>query len=91
MIFSEQAYKKEIKTLEKNILKEEESLQKEWKALSNVLFSCAKDAEKAAQQQKRCAIIRGLAVLSRGRDQKSMATKSPFIVKAIPKRFRKPL
>jgi transposase len=50
LIFSEQAYKREIKTLERNIEKEKKALDKEWWHLGNKLFACAEDAKKAAKQ-----------------------------------------
>lgn len=50
MIRSEQAYQREVKTLRRNIDKELTALKKEWWHLSNQVFSCAKDAEKAAKK-----------------------------------------
>ncbi len=47
MIFSEHAYQREIKTLDKNIAKEQASYEKLWWHLSNDLFTCADDAKKA--------------------------------------------
>jgi transposase len=56
MIFSEQASKKEIKTLEKNILKEE-SLQKEWNALSNVFFLVRKMQRRRPSNSDRRGVL----------------------------------
>lgn len=50
MIFSKQAYLREVKTLERNIGKEKKEFDKKWWHLSNELFSCANDATLAAQE-----------------------------------------
>lgn len=52
LISSEQAYSREVKTLEKNIKKEKESLTKDYWHLSNQVFQCKKDAEKSALERK---------------------------------------
>jgi len=48
IIYSQQAYNREIKTLEKNLEKERERNRIELKHLRNETFSCETDAEKAA-------------------------------------------
>lgn len=48
LISSEQAYAREIKTLDKNISNEHDSLTKACWHLGNDVFSCQKDAKKAA-------------------------------------------
>ena len=50
IIHSEQAYKRELKTFEKNLAKERESNRKALKHLRNEAFACKADAEKAARQ-----------------------------------------
>lgn len=50
MIHSEQAYQREIKTLQRNISKELATLEKIWWHLSNQLFQCTQDADKAAKK-----------------------------------------
>lgn len=52
LINSEQAYSREVKTLEKNIQKENESLTKNCWHISNQMFQCRKDAEKTASEVK---------------------------------------
>lgn len=47
IVFSKQAYERECKTLEKQILKAEDSLKKELWHLSNQVFQCECDARKA--------------------------------------------
>jgi transposase len=47
MVFSEQAYRREIKTLDKNMAKEQANYAKLWWHLSNELFTCPDDAKKA--------------------------------------------
>ena len=48
IIYSEQAYKREIKTFEKNLEKERERNAKALKHLCNEAFACEQDAEKTA-------------------------------------------
>ena len=50
IIYSEQAYKREIKTFEKNLEKERERNGKALKHLCNEAFACEQDAEKAAKK-----------------------------------------
>jgi transposase len=50
IIFSEQAYQREIKTFEKNLVKERDRNAKALKHLRNEAFACEADAEKAARQ-----------------------------------------
>jgi transposase len=52
LIYSEQAYSREVKTLEKNIEKENEALTKKGWHISNQVFQCEKDAEKHALEIK---------------------------------------
>lgn len=47
LVFSEQAYEREKKTLDRNVNKEEETLRKELSGLGKKEFKCEKDAEKA--------------------------------------------
>jgi transposase len=50
IIYSEQAYKREIKTFEKNLEKERERNATALKHLCNEAFACEEDAEKAAKK-----------------------------------------
>lgn len=50
LIYSEQAYLREAKTLEKRILKENEAQKKLWWHLGNQLFQCEADAKKQAER-----------------------------------------
>lgn len=50
LVFSEQAYKREKKTFEKKLLKQEEALKKMLWHLSCQLFECAEDAESALKK-----------------------------------------
>ena len=50
LVFSQEAYDKEIKTLEKNIDKEYEEFSKELWHMCNQIFGCQKDLEGALQQ-----------------------------------------
>ena len=50
VVYSQQAYERENKSLEKRVARAEESAQKEWQALQNSTFSCAADAKSAAAQ-----------------------------------------
>ena len=50
IIYSEQAYKREIKTFEKNLEKERERNAKALKHLCNEAFACEQDAEKTAKK-----------------------------------------
>jgi transposase len=52
MAYSEQAYNRESKTLEKRILKEQEEQKKLWWHLGNQLFQCESDAKKQAEKLK---------------------------------------
>ena len=52
LVYSEQAYKREIKTLERQIKKEETEASKILKKLNSCEFGCSKDAEKAISQIK---------------------------------------
>ena len=47
LVYSEQAYKREQKTLEKNLVKKTEALEKALWHLGNEIFGCPKDAESA--------------------------------------------
>jgi transposase len=47
MIFSKQAYEREIETLNRNIAKAETAAKKALWHLGNQIFRCEKDAEKA--------------------------------------------
>jgi transposase len=47
LVYSEQAYKREVKTFEKNLIKEEESLKKKTWHLGNQEFDSQKSAQKA--------------------------------------------
>lgn len=47
LVYSAQAYKREQKTLEKNLLKEADALEKTLWHLGNNIFGCRKDAESA--------------------------------------------
>ncbi len=49
VVSSEQAYNREKKTFEKNLVKKEKSLTKACWHLSNKLFNCPEDAEKAVE------------------------------------------
>lgn len=51
MVFSEHAYKREIKTLEKNIKKEYEQATKMLRHFNAEVFSCSHDAEVAAAER----------------------------------------
>jgi transposase len=53
LIFSEQAYARESKTLDKRILKTLEEQKKDWRTLSARKFYCKKDANKAIELQKK--------------------------------------
>jgi transposase len=46
VIYSQEAYEKELHTLKKNYLKDSEKALKAWEKLSNEQFSCEKDARK---------------------------------------------
>jgi transposase len=50
LVFSQQAYDREVKTLNKKIKKEHESLKKALWHLSNEEFACAHDAEKKCRE-----------------------------------------
>ena len=49
LVYSEQAYKREQKTVEKNLKKKEEELKKTLWHLGNEIFCCEKDAKEALQ------------------------------------------
>ena len=49
LVYSEQAYKREQKTVEKNLKKKEEELKKTLWHLGNEIFRCEKDAKEALQ------------------------------------------
>ena len=53
LIFSEQAYAREIKTLDRRIIKNLEEQKKAWKQLSARKFYCIKDAQKAINLLKK--------------------------------------
>lgn len=53
LVHSDQAEKRERKTLEKNLTKKDESLKKELWHLGNELFKCEKDAEKSLEKIKK--------------------------------------
>ena len=53
LIYSEHAYKRENKTLDKRIATENKQQSKDWWHLSNQEFSCIKDAEKSIKLQKK--------------------------------------
>jgi transposase len=53
LVFSEQAYKREEKTLQKKLLKQEEALTKSLCQLSNEIFACEIDAQKAFDKQQK--------------------------------------
>jgi transposase len=53
MFFSETAYHRENKTLDKKIKTEGDSQSKAWWHLSNQVFTCEKDARKQAETQKK--------------------------------------
>lgn len=50
LVYSSQAYQREIKTLDKHIKREFETLKKEIKHLSNDAFACVPDAEKKIEK-----------------------------------------
>lgn len=50
LVFSAQAYEREIKTLDKHIKNEYEAIKKEMKHLSNDAFACIPDAEKKIEK-----------------------------------------
>ena len=78
LIFSEQAYEREIKTLARNIEKEYEKLKKGLWHLSKEVFSCPNDAVKASKEFKKkikyhqahCDIQPILGHTSQGRPKK---------------------
>ena len=53
LVFSEQAYKRERKTFEKKVVKEEEKLKQALWHFSNQVFHCEKDATKALKAIKK--------------------------------------
>lgn len=53
MFFSEAAYRRESKTLDKKIKMEDESQNKAWWHLSNQIFTCQDDARNQAEKQKK--------------------------------------
>jgi transposase len=53
LVFSEQAFKREVKTLEKNILKEETTVGKQLWHLGNITFGCTSDANEALKPFKK--------------------------------------
>src|SRR5262245_32277924 len=53
LVFSEQAYQREKKTLEKKLEQEEEKLQKELRHFGNQKFHCESDARKALEEMKK--------------------------------------
>lgn len=53
LVHSDQAEKRERKTLEKNLTKKDEALKKELWHLGNELFKCEKDAEKSLEKIKK--------------------------------------
>lgn len=53
LIYSQQSYDREIKTLEKNIEKEKSEIEKFLKKLSNEVFKCSLDAEKCISKTKK--------------------------------------
>jgi len=57
LIFSEQAYKREEKTLQKKLLKQEDALTKSLNQLSNKIFACEKDAQKAFDEQQKAQTL----------------------------------
>ncbi len=50
LIFSQQAYQREEKTLQRNIAKEQNKITKDLRHLANQKFSCQKDAQKSLQK-----------------------------------------
>lgn len=50
LVYSEHAYRKQIKTLEKNVVKEGAKKKKELKNISTVIFKCEADAISAAER-----------------------------------------
>lgn len=53
MFFSEAAYRRESKTLDKKIKMEDDSQNKAWWHLSNQIFTCQDDARTQAEKQKK--------------------------------------
>jgi transposase len=50
LVYSEQAYERESKQLDKRVARAEEKAEKEWCALQKTLFQCQDDAQAAAAQ-----------------------------------------
>ena len=53
MFFSEAAYRRESKTLDKKVKMEDDSQKKAWWHLSNQIFTCQDDARAQAEKQKK--------------------------------------
>jgi len=60
MFFSEAAYHRESKALDKKIKKEEEVQNKAWWHLSNLIFTCRDDATNQAEMQKKTLKLHGV-------------------------------
>ena len=50
VVFSEAAYQRELKTLERSQARELEKIEKEWRKLAQQTFKCQPDADKACDR-----------------------------------------
>ena len=57
LVFSEQAYKREEKTLQKKLIKQEDALTKSLRQFSSEMFVCEKDAQKAFDKQQKAQTL----------------------------------
>lgn len=82
MFFSEAAYLRENKTLDKKIKKEDESQNKAWWHLSNQIFSCQDDAYDQAKAQEK--LLKFHAVIFSVVEEKKYASKGRPKADALP-------
>jgi transposase len=88
LVFSEQAFAREIKTLEKNIVQEKENLDKKLWHLSNQPFACEKDARKAALESVKGTkyynvewqVTTAVKSNKKGRPAKDAQTKTEYFI-----------
>jgi transposase len=67
LVFSEQAYQREKKTLEKNLKNKDDELKKTLWHLSNELFKCENDAKAALEKIKKnidCILLKSKLFLN---------------------------
>lgn len=56
LVYSEQAYERESKSLDKRVVRAATKAQKEWRTLQQTLFQCEVDAKNALNQLNKCLL-----------------------------------